>query len=67
MCFFLVPQDFLCVQVETFQLLDQLTLLSCMSCTLSVEGLHLFVVMSTFTHRRNRIYEIKSCIMTYET
>lgn len=52
---FLVPQDFLCVQVETFQLMDQLALLSCMARTLSVEVLHLCIVMSTFTHRQKQV------------
>lgn len=63
MCFFLVPQNFLCVQVESFQLLDQLALLSCMCCALSVERLHLCIVTSTFTHRQNRLYEFIRCIV----
>lgn len=66
MRFFLVPQDFLCVQVETFQLMDQLALLSCMACTLSVEVLHLCIVMSTFTHRQNRLFEFRSSIVTHD-
>lgn len=62
---FLVPQDFLCVQVESLQLLDQLALLSCMCCTLSVEGLHLCMVMSTSTYRQNRLDEFITCIVTF--
>lgn len=67
MCFFLVPQDFLRVQVESFQLLDQLALLGCVSCTLPVESLRLCTVSSTFAHGQNRLYEFIRRIVSYET
>lgn len=57
MCFFLVPQDSLCVQVESFQLLDQVALLGCVRCTLSVERVRLCIVASTFARGQNRLHD----------
>ena len=53
-CLSLVPQDSLSVQVQSFQLLDQIALLRCVLCALSVQSLHLCKLTTTQTH--NMLY-----------
>lgn len=44
---FLVPQNSLCVEVESFQLLNQVALLRCMLCAPSVQRLHFRKITTT--------------------
>lgn len=55
MSFFLVPQDFLRVYVESLQLLDQMVLLGCMFCTLSVQALYLCTFLASRTNTQIQV------------
>lgn len=46
----LVPQNSLCVEVESFQLLNQVALLRCMLCAPSVQRLHFCKITTTHRH-----------------
>lgn len=54
MSFFLVSQNSLRVNVKSLQLLDQMVLLCCMFCTLSVQALYLCTFLASHTNTNNR-------------
>lgn len=62
MSFFLVPQDFLRVYVESLQLLDQMVLLCCMVCTLSVQALDLCTFLASRTNTHNTQIQLPNAI-----
>lgn len=61
MSFFLVPQDFLCVYIESLQLLDQMVLLGCMFCALSVQALYLCTFLATHTNTHTDMLHKFTC------
>lgn len=62
MSFFLVPQDFLRVYVEALQLPDQMVLLGCMLCTLSVQALYLCTFLASRTNTHDAQIQVPNAI-----
>lgn len=62
MSFLLVSQDFLRVDVESLQLLDQMVLLCCVFCTLSVQALYLRTFLASRTNKQHTQIQVMNAI-----